>query len=383
MFRRGIRPEWEDANNAQGGEWHAKCTDLATVDGWWLNIVLALVGEALGDHSEGITGVRMVDKSDGKQGHVGYRIEVWYRASAEANSIHDHLMEAIMEGIDSERPKFARKHHPSSVKPAVTTGKKSAVPAPRAEGAAGAPAGPAEVDPEEAEEAKKVWQRQMRSIMAKITPEKASRLAPQLAALIEGADEEGRVMAADLIHKNAMHEALFAETYSKVCVSLDRIPGFRQAIVARCQKKFAQRVKDVKECDPAFEHTERKTARANARFIVELFKRHLVSPDDIISIGELLAKNAKEAVEFRGVHVEVLIELMSSGGSDLQKAKSAETDHLVTKMDILSKDKTLEVRHRFGLEEVVEMRRHNWQARREKEKPLTKEEQEEAKRMRR
>jgi len=373
LFRRGIRPEWEDANNAQGGEWHAKCTDLETVDGWWLNTVMALVGETLGEGSEGVTGARMVDKSDGKQGHVGYRIEVWYRSGAEANTIHDHLCKIITEGLSSETPKFSRKHHPSSVKPAAMPGKKGAVATPRsAEG--GAEAAEAEKEANAAE-AKKVWQRQMRSIMAKITPEKAPRLAPQLAALISGADQEGQVMAADLIHKNAMHEALFAETYSNVCIALNKIEGFRAAIVDRCKTKFSARVDDLKACDMYSEVSCRKGARSNMRFIVELFKRDLIPVDDVIGIGRLLCDHAlKEEKQYVGVHIEVLCELMSSGGLTMQQKKAAETDQLVNKIKELSLNKVFEVRHRFSLEAVVEQRRNGWKPRREKEKPMTQEE---------
>ena len=214
LFRRGIRPEWEDQMNAGGGEWCAKCTDLATVDGWWQNAILALVGESLGECSEGVTGVRMVDKSDGKQGHVGYRIEVWYDKTADATAIHDKLTEVICEGITADKPKFQKKAHPAVVSkaPAQKGGKGGAagVAAPRPE------PGSAAANQEALDEQRKVWQRQVRSIMAKITPEKAARLAPQLAALIQGVTPaaEGVDFAAQLIHKNALHEGLFAETYS-------------------------------------------------------------------------------------------------------------------------------------------------------------------------
>jgi len=365
--------------NAGGGEWCAKCTDLATVDGWWVNTVLALVGEAGGGVSEGITGARMVDKSDGKQGHVGYRIEVWYKAGADANGIHDLLLEKVVEDLNCERPKFSRKNHPAVVKPAgKDKGKGGAAATPRPVGEEGAAAD----NEAAAAESRKVWQRQMRSIMAKITPEKLARLAPQLAALISGADhdDEGANFAAEIIHKNALHEALFAETYSEVCISLDKIPGFRKAVVERCKTKFAARVTDVANAtgDAVL---ERKGARANVRFIVELHKRQLVPAIDIVHIAKLLVQCTRDDKEHRAVQVECLTELLSAGGASMEKAQPADMDAVMKDIAVMSKDKEFETRHRFNLEAVVEQRSHGWRPRREKEKPLTKEEQEEALRM--
>jgi len=361
--------------NAGGGEWCAKCTDLATVDGWWQNAILALVGESLGECSEGVTGVRMVDKSDGKQGHVGYRIEVWYDKTADATAIHDKLTEVICEGITADKPKFQKKAHPAVVSkaPAQKGGKGGAagVAAPRPE------PGSAAANQEALDEQRKVWQRQVRSIMAKITPEKAARLAPQLAALIQGVTPaaEGVDFAAQLIHKNALHEGLFAETYSGLCEQLDNIKTFREAIVTHCKKKFASRLKDVQDCDPAFEATERKAARANARFIVELFKRQLVAPVTVIEIGQILIKSAMAPGEHRGVHVEILCELFTHGGQTLEKAGvKAELDACMDEVAALAVDKSLEPRHRFTLEALAEQQRNRWQPRREKEKPKTKEE---------
>jgi len=368
VFRRGVRPEWEDASNAGGGEWCAKCTDLATVDGWWVNIVLALAGESLGDSGDAVTGARMVDKSDGKQGHVSYRIEVWYGPGAEANAIHDRLVEVMMEGLTCERPKFTKKAHPAIVgkAPPGPKGAKGA----KAEGAAAAGSTAAE------EESRKVWQRQMRSIMAKVTPEKAPRLAPQLAALVAGADKEGLEMCADLIHKNALHEGLFAETYSNVCIGLDKVKGFRDAVVSRCKIKFSNRVKDVVNAGEGEDTLERKRARANVRFIVELYKRDLIAGSDIVQIAKALIKATEEGGEHAGVHVEVLCELLTTAGTTLERQLPRDVNPLMQDVKKLSAVEGLAVRHRFALEAVIEQQRNGWKPRIQKEKPLSKEEQE-------
>jgi len=319
----------------------------------------------------------MVDKSDGKQGHVGYRIEIWYGPGAEAMAIHDRLMDVMTEGLTCEKPKFTKKAHPSVVPKAgavPAAGGKGNKAAPRPEGAS------EDAQAAAKEESRKVWQRQMRSIMAKVTPEKAPRLAPQLAALVAGADREGLEMCADLIHKNALHEGLFAETYSNVCVGLDKVEGFRSAVVERCKKKFASRVKDVVEAGPVEDVLERKRARANARFIVELFKRDLIASDDIVQIAKRLIKSSQEGGEHTGVHVEVLCELLMNAGSTLETKVKSDVDGLMQEVTALAKDESLVIRHRFALEAVVEQRQNGWQPRMAKDKPMTKEEQEVAKR---
>ena len=57
MFKKGIRPMWEDAANKQGGRWvitlnKSSKTDL---DNLWLDVLLCLIGETF-DHSEEICG---------------------------------------------------------------------------------------------------------------------------------------------------------------------------------------------------------------------------------------------------------------------------------------------------------------------------------------
>ncbi|XP_026848776.1 eukaryotic translation initiation factor 4E1 isoform X1 [Drosophila persimilis] len=57
LFKKGIRPMWEDAANKQGGRWvitlnKSSKTDL---DNLWLDVLLCLIGEAF-DHSDQICG---------------------------------------------------------------------------------------------------------------------------------------------------------------------------------------------------------------------------------------------------------------------------------------------------------------------------------------
>ncbi|XP_073842184.1 eukaryotic translation initiation factor 4E1 isoform X1 [Musca autumnalis] len=57
LFKKGIRPMWEDAANKQGGRWVItlnRCPK-AELDNLWLDVILCLIGEAF-DHSDQICG---------------------------------------------------------------------------------------------------------------------------------------------------------------------------------------------------------------------------------------------------------------------------------------------------------------------------------------
>jgi len=72
FFKKGIKPMWEDPQNAKGGKWVLTLKDKAIVDIIWENVVLAMVGETL-DIEEEVCGA-VFSKRKG-----GDRIAVWNR----------------------------------------------------------------------------------------------------------------------------------------------------------------------------------------------------------------------------------------------------------------------------------------------------------------
>ena len=54
LFRLGVAPAWEDPSCKNGGRWIAKCN--AIVDESWLNVQLALIGEAYRNIASSICG---------------------------------------------------------------------------------------------------------------------------------------------------------------------------------------------------------------------------------------------------------------------------------------------------------------------------------------
>ncbi|KAL9131496.1 MAG: hypothetical protein Q9217_000575 [Psora testacea] len=82
LFKRGVRPEWEDPQNKHGGKWayHFKDKRTAPIDELWLHVMLAAIGETLQkDETDGeVMGVVVnVRKSF-------YRIGLWTKTVGNA-----------------------------------------------------------------------------------------------------------------------------------------------------------------------------------------------------------------------------------------------------------------------------------------------------------
>ena len=102
VFKKGIRPEWEDVANRTGSE--LSCRKTMTVDildAYWENLVLGeflhvstliccnhardvvragLIGEIVDENDE-ICGCRVVDKSKKGSNRCYYRLELWLRTA--------------------------------------------------------------------------------------------------------------------------------------------------------------------------------------------------------------------------------------------------------------------------------------------------------------
>lgn len=80
FFRKGIRPAWEDPQNAKGGHFQLSiqprtANSSATLDELWNNIVLGTVSGFI-QPIEMVNGIRLVDKLRGKTPSA--RIELWF-----------------------------------------------------------------------------------------------------------------------------------------------------------------------------------------------------------------------------------------------------------------------------------------------------------------
>jgi translation initiation factor 4E len=81
LFKKGVRPEWEDAQNKHGGKWAFQFKDkkVINIDALWLHVMLAAIGENLEDEEDNeVMGV-VVNVRRGF-----YRIGLWTRTVGRA-----------------------------------------------------------------------------------------------------------------------------------------------------------------------------------------------------------------------------------------------------------------------------------------------------------
>lgn len=112
LFKKGIKPEWEDPCNNQGSELTCRnVRSLDYADVYWENLVLGIIGETIDDGDE-ICGCRIVNKTTSK---LTMKIEVWLRSrnTDMVDKLKVRLLDAISEpGLPSRGlPDFVYKIH--------------------------------------------------------------------------------------------------------------------------------------------------------------------------------------------------------------------------------------------------------------------------------
>lgn len=111
FFKKGIKPMWEDSNNAKGGKWILTIKgDRGLVDTLWENVVLALVGETLGVEDE-ICGAVFSKRKNGD------RIAVWNRNRENDTAIVTlgRQLKSLI-GPDVQRVQSSYQNHEDSMK---------------------------------------------------------------------------------------------------------------------------------------------------------------------------------------------------------------------------------------------------------------------------
>lgn len=74
LFKKGVRPEWEDPQNKHGGRWSYQVKAKERIDEMWLHVMLAAIGETLEDEGDNeVMGVVVNVRK------AFYRIGVWTR----------------------------------------------------------------------------------------------------------------------------------------------------------------------------------------------------------------------------------------------------------------------------------------------------------------
>ena len=60
IFQEGIKPMWEDEKNRHGGRWLInldKKQRMTSLDNFWLEVMLCLIGESFEDHSQVVSAI--------------------------------------------------------------------------------------------------------------------------------------------------------------------------------------------------------------------------------------------------------------------------------------------------------------------------------------
>jgi hypothetical protein len=104
VFKKGIRPEWEDPMNRTGAEFTVRKTmQPDALDVYWENLVLGLIGETI-DADDDICGCRVVDKSKKGTHRTMFRLELWVKSGNQevADKIRVRLNNALSDGEASK-----------------------------------------------------------------------------------------------------------------------------------------------------------------------------------------------------------------------------------------------------------------------------------------
>uniref|UniRef100_A0A7N6ABJ5 Eukaryotic translation initiation factor 4 gamma, 3a n=1 Tax=Anabas testudineus TaxID=64144 RepID=A0A7N6ABJ5_ANATE len=240
--------------------------------------------------------------------------------------------------------------------------------------------------------------RKVRSILNKLTPQKFNQLMKQVTDLTIDTEERLKGVI-DLVFEKAIDEPSFSVAYGHMCRCLAtlKVPmsdkpnttvNFRKLLLNRCQKEFEKdKVDDVvferkqKELDSAASATERERLQeeleeakdkarrrsiGNIKFIGELFKLKMLTEAIMHDCVVKLLKNHDEE------SLECLCRLLTTIGKDLdfEKAKPR-MDQYFNQMEKIVKERKTSSRIRFMLQDVIDLRLHNWVSRRADQGPKT------------
>ncbi|XP_050056621.1 eukaryotic translation initiation factor 4 gamma 3-like isoform X2 [Aphis gossypii] len=234
----------------------------------------------------------------------------------------------------------------------------------------------------------------VRSILNKITPDNMPSLTERFKALpIDTIQRLERTI--DLVFEKAIEEQSFAPLYASLCSAMQSVQvnskdgktaSFKKLIISKCQSLFeldkaqemdsAKKLTEITSCkDPEkkkelqleFEENERRLRKrsvGNCRFIGELFKQKILTPNIMLyCIVNLVTKHVEEPLE-------CLCNLLKTVGKELEQSYNLNDtfDKLktLTSRDMKSK---IPSRIKFMIQDVIDLRRNKWIPRHTDSKP--------------
>jgi translation initiation factor 4G len=236
-------------------------------------------------------------------------------------------------------------------------------------------------------------QRQIKSILNKLTPQNFDRLFLQVNEVnIDSAATLTGVISQ--IFDKALTEPTFCEMYAKFCAQLatnlpeftenDEKITFKRVLLNKCQEEFERGEREQEEAEKVEEEGEvkltpqereekrlkaRRRMLGNIRFIGELYKMGMLTERIMHEcIKKLLGHPPRQNPDEEDV--EALCKLMSTIGRIIDHPKAKEhIDAYFRRIESLSNNQKLSSRLRFMLKDVIDLRRNGWQERRKVEGP--------------
>uniref|UniRef100_A0A4W4EYJ7 Eukaryotic translation initiation factor 4 gamma 3 n=1 Tax=Electrophorus electricus TaxID=8005 RepID=A0A4W4EYJ7_ELEEL len=234
--------------------------------------------------------------------------------------------------------------------------------------------------------------RKVRSILNKLTPQMFNQLMKQVMDLTIDTEERLKGVI-DLVFEKAIDEPSFSVAYGNMCscLAMLKVPmadkptstvNFRKLLLNRCQKEFEkdkvdddvfekkhgagnERERLEEELEEAKDKARRRSI-GNIKFIGELFKLRMLTEAIMHDCVVKLLKNHDEE------SLECLCRLLTTIGKDLdfEKAKPR-MDQYFNQMEKIVKERKTSSRIRFMLQDVIDLRLHNWVSRRADQGPKT------------
>lgn len=258
-------------------------------------------------------------------------------------------------------------------------------------------------DPEE-----ELSQKALKAHLNKITPDNFLKITEQIVAKINERKKAKTLMGfINQIFDKALAESTFAELYADLVSKLipalpdltdddDNVVNFRRALLNKCQEEFdygvcamkavaerekhkGEEVTDQDKEDIQKEQTARKRMLGNIIFVGQLYRFGvLIEAVMHTCVRQLL----EETVDPRPEDIEVLCRLMSTVGRPMDastreiKGKDGQTiktsdmmEVYFRRIEMLSVSDKLDMRHRFMLKDLLDLRRSGWKERMKSEGP--------------
>lgn len=218
---------------------------------------------------------------------------------------------------------------------------------------------PSNLSEDEILQNQKTLLKSFRSSLNKLTPENFNVLLEQLKKCkIETPTELNGVV--ELIFEKAVDEPNFVTTYTKLCSELQSITvyensigtefSFNQILIKHCQLEFEKVILEHRQTMKL-----RKRSCGTVIFIGELFNSGIL-------ISEIMHECIKHLLEEREDLLESLCKFLTIIGSNLEKENSDCLTAYLCVLDgiIKNKPKHINVRIRFMIQDLIDLRKKKW-----------------------